>query len=401
MVDLLTSEARHLRPGGPVPPVAAFQPNKMLGEAGLGFDSLECMALAAALSEALFLQESGLGSALVVSTCLGSWHEAVMEALDRLSTRVCFRSSGSTGLRQRSIHALADLEAEIAFFASEVSGCRRVVVSLPCHHIYGFLFSLLLPARLDVPVLDMRDHFPLSVAAALHPGDLVIGHPGFWAELTRAVPGGWPRDVVGVTSGAPCPDHVAQSARSAGLSRLLQVYGSSETAGIGWRDDHSAPYRLLPFWRSSEGGACLERAGKSGVEVPDHLRWLDGEHFFLEGRRDAAVQVGGLNVQLGHVRAVLCAHPAVADAAVRLMAPHEGERLKAFIVPSDLSASHEALRCDLHAHAELRLTVAERPRALSFGSALPRTAAGKPADWPLPAVASAFGPLPGPTSPAG
>lgn len=384
LIDLLVSEAQFLRPGGPVPPRTEFQRDKMLGEAGLGFDSLECMAMAAALSDALFLQESGLDDSLVVSTHLGGWHEAVLAALERLSTRVCFQSSGSTGMRQRSVHRMVDLDAEAEFFAGEVTGCRRVVVTLPCHHIYGFLFSLMLPARLNVPVLDMRGRFPTVVAAALRPGDLVIGHPGFWNELTRAVSHGWARDVVGVTSGAPCPDDVAEAARHAGLSRLLQVYGSSETAGIGWRDDHSAPYRLLPFWRPSESGSLLKVGEEKEVEVPDHLHWLGAEHFLLKGRRDAAVQVGGLNVHLEHVRNVLREHPAVADVAVRLMALHEGGRLKAFVVPRDLSKTGETVRQDLHAHAEKRLTIAERPRAFSFGPCLPVTAAGKPADWPLP-----------------
>lgn len=383
LVDLLMSEAKFLRPGGPLPPVAAFREDAALGEAGLGFDSLECLAMAAALSEAHFLHEGGLDDSLVVNTDLGSWRNAALAALGRLSARVCFRSSGSTGLRQRCVHDMTSLEEEVAFFASELVGRRRVVVALPCHHIYGFLFSLMLPARLEVSVLDVRNRFPPSVAAALRSGDLVIGHPGFWSELTRAAPSGWPTDVVGVTSGAPCPDEVAEAARDAGLARLLQVYGSSETAGIGWRDEPSAPYKLLPFWQTTDGGLRLKRAGKREVEAPDCLRWLDMDNFFLEGRRDAAAQVGGMNVYPGRVRDVLCDHPAVSEAAVRLMTLNEGGRLKAFVVPHDLTSPHEVLRRDLHAHVEARLSVAERPRAFTFGSLLPMTAAGKPADWTI------------------
>jgi long-chain acyl-CoA synthetase len=103
-----------------------------------------------------------------------------------------------------------------------------------------------------------------------------------------------------------------------------------------------------------------------------------------EGRRDAAVQIGGINVYPGRVREVLRAHPAVADAAIRPMAPHEGTRLKGFIVPRDASQTHEALRQDLSRHADMTLSVAERPRAFTFGPDLPRTSAGKPSDWPIP-----------------
>ncbi len=363
--------------------MTASRPDTILGDGGLGFDSLECMALAAALSEALMLHDSDMDDSLVVNTSLHDWGVAVRSALDRHAARVCFRSSGSTGRRHSSVHKLVDLDAEILFFAAEVKQRRRIVVTLPCHHIYGFLFSLMLPARLGLPVVDMRNRFPGAVAAALQPGDLVIGHPGFWADLVRAAPGGLPADIVGVTSGAPCPDEVADAAQIAGLSRLLQIYGSSETAGIGWRDDPGAPYKLLPFWQPLIGGLRLKRQDRNETEVPDSVDWLDSEHFRLKGRLDAAVQVGGRNVYPAKVRDVLCEHPAVAKAAVRLMTSAEGSRLKAFIVPWDTATPHEALRQILNAHVEARLAVVERPRAFNFGPSLPMAASGKPADWAI------------------
>jgi acyl-coenzyme A synthetase/AMP-(fatty) acid ligase len=74
-------------------------------------------------------------------------------------------------------------------------------------------------------------------------------------------------------------------------------------------------------------------------------------------------------------------HPAVADAAVRLMRPDEGRRLKAFVVPrADDSAATE-LAAQLSGWIAERLTAPERPAAWTFGARLPRQASGKPADW--------------------
>ena len=384
LADLLNAEAQALRPGGPWPPSTAYQPHATLGEDGLGFDSLERLALAAALSEALHLHRGGLDDTLVVTQRLEHWRGATAAALDRFSTSLCFLSSGSTGARRRCVHVAAALDAEAAFFASLLPGRRRVVVMVPAHHIYGFLFTLLLPALLGVPMVDLRGRFPGAVIAALRPGDLVVGHPGCWAEMCRAAPEGWPADVVGVTSGAPCPTDTATAAARAGLSRLLQVYGASETAGIGWRDDPAEPYRLLPFWQPVDEGAKLQHGTTPPIETPDQLHWHGAGRFTLQGRRDAALQVGGINVYAEQVRAVLRAHPNVADAAVRLMTSHEGTRLKAFIVPRDPATPHEVLRQDLCLHAAAKLNVPERPRAFSFGPALPRTLAGKPANWALP-----------------
>ena len=103
----------------------------------------------------------------------------------------------------------------------------------------------------------------------------------------------------------------------------------------------------------------------------------------MVGRRDGAVQVGGTNVHLAQVRAALLRHPAVADAAVRPMRPEEGSRLKAYVVPHADAPPEDALRRALTEHVTARLSPPERPRAFTFGPALPRDEIGKAADWPL------------------
>jgi acyl-coenzyme A synthetase/AMP-(fatty) acid ligase len=109
---------------------------------------------------------------------------------------------------------------------------------------------------------------------------------------------------------------------------------------------------------------------------------VEGERRFTVGARaDGAVQVGGVNVHPAAVAARLAQHPGVRDAAVRLMRPDEGSRLKAFVVPIDPAADPEPLRAALAAWIDAQLPAAERPRALSFGAELPRNPMGKPADW--------------------
>jgi len=116
---------------------------------------------------------------------------------------------------------------------------------------------------------------------------------------------------------------------------------------------------------------------------PDQLNWDERGEFTIGSRRDGAVMIGGVTVDLERVRQVLCSHPGVADAAVRPMQPDEGHRLKAFVVPRpEASENIAALLLSLTAHHDATLSVAERPRAFRFGRALPVTPSGKPADWP-------------------
>jgi long-chain acyl-CoA synthetase len=230
-------------------------------------------------------------------------------------------------------------------------------------------------------VLDLRGASPAALAGMLQPGDLVVGHPDFWSQVAALAPA-LPQDVVGVSSGAPCPDATARALHERGL-RLLQVYGSSETAGVGWRERAGEPYRLFSYWRRASRENTIERMLAGEPEcfpLQDRLDWIDGEHFVPNGRIDQAVQVGGTNVFPAYVAEVLETHPGVAQCAVRLMRPDEGTRLKAFVVPVEGFAP-APLRAELASWLAERLTPAERPAAFSFGPALPRQPGGKPADW--------------------
>lgn len=216
----------------------------------------------------------------------------------------------------------------------------------------------------------------------------MVGHPAFWAATACAAPSGWPSGVTSVTSTAPCPVGTATALRSAGLGRLLQIHGSSETAGLGWRDDPLASYTLLPQWqRGVEDGQVLRlpAAGSAlaAADVPDQLEWLDQRRYRVRGRQDGAVQVGGINVFPARVREVLRGHDGVADAAVRMMHPSEGVRLKAFVAPRQAGADAGALHASLNALADRCLSVPERPRAYSFGPLLPVGPMGKAANWEL------------------
>jgi 4-coumarate--CoA ligase (photoactive yellow protein activation family) len=236
-------------------------------------------------------------------------------------------------------------------------------------------------------VIDIRQAGPAALAGLVRPGDLVVAHPLWWQAAAQSTPA-FPADVIGVTSTAPCPDALADSLAAAGL-RLLQVYGSSETAGVGWRDRAGAPFALLPYWTRTDDSASLARTLPDGTvrdyPLQDRLDWPDATHFLPAGRIDAAVQVGGTNVFPAYVADVLMQHPQVREAAVRPMRPDEGQRLKAFVVPAP-GADTDALRAALPAWAAQRLTTPERPVAWTFGPRLPRQASGKAADWIIDAV---------------
>ncbi len=385
--DLVAAETQAQRPGAPALPPGPWDEALALDEDGLGLDSLERLAVASALNEALHLHESGLEDLLLARRRFGDWLDIAQAALQRFDATLSFRTSGSSGTPKPCSHALAELEQEIAGTAALLAGTRRIVSAVPAQHIYGFLFTVLLPRALGggVEVLDARTLTPQALAARLRAGDLLVSHPAHWALMARHV-ARLPAGVTGVSSTAPCPPALAASLRDLGLARLLQVYGSSETAGIGWRETADGPYTLMPHWRRD--GDALRRLPPSGdapprrVVLQDGVDWLDERRFVLGGRLDAAVQVGGVNVFPQRVRALLLEHPGVADAAVRPMAAAEGDRLKAFVVPRD-GTDRAALPAALAAWVQARLPAPARPKAFTLGDALPVDERGKACDWPL------------------
>jgi 4-coumarate--CoA ligase (photoactive yellow protein activation family) len=388
VADLMYTELCLMRHGSAGMPALPW-PDAVQLDAELGVDSLERYALASALAAALHLPPDADLHRLLGAVTLGEWCDALGAAIGSGSGLISFRSSGSSGVPTRNEHRLDLLWQEACFFAAQLPQARRLWFAVPAHHIYGFLFTVLLPLAYRQPpaLLDMRRTLPAALQQATD-GDVIVAYPEVWAALAAAVPN-WRPGVSGVSSTAPCPPALARQLADGGL-RLIEVYGSSETAGVGWRSAAGAPYALLPYWRHADGSDTLQRAAGDGewleATCQDRIDWQDARLFVPAGRRDHAVQVAGVNVYPAQVAALLARHPDVQAAQVRLMRPDEGARLKAFVVPREPGAS-ATLAGQLTNWVRERLAPPARPVAFTFGVALPVGQQGKPADWIIDAPA--------------
>ena len=373
--DLIASEMALMRPGS--------RPEPLLDQADTGADSLENLRLSLVVTTTLRFARPDRPDRFQEMRTLAQWVAEARRIAEGADAGLAFKTSGSTGEPCFVAQEFAALAQETEALADIFSGATRIVALIPAHHIYGFLFTVLLPGSLRMPVLDGRAHSAFSLASLLKQGDCVVAFPTFWQAAAQAGVA-WPQGVAGVSSGAPCPPATGPALRENGLARLVEIYGSTETGGIGWREDAEQGFRLLPYWaRQDEERIAKDFGeGRQVLQVPDIVCWLDDRRLVPVRRRDGAVQIGGVNVYPELVRAVIKAHPSVADAAVRVMRPHEGERLKAFITPID-GIDAESLRDDLEAWLSQRLTSVQMPRAFSFGPRLPMGDHGKPCDWPI------------------
>jgi long-chain acyl-CoA synthetase len=368
---------------------------------GVALDSLSRMQLATAAATWCNAFDTGYEDLFLAKRNAADWAVAMQRVAELGGKHLTFASSGSTGARKHIRHQLSVLMQEAQVWANLLKReqandafgmtIKRVVVLVPTHHIYGFIWGVLLPKALQVPALDAD----LQDMPMLLPGDLVVAVPDQWAWLanTQCQTQRWPDGVKGVTSTAPLPPQthrqlttiqaLQDKVQKAPLSQLLHIYGSAETAGLAWRDDPESPYNLADGRvRSLAGGIALQAYDDSPIDlaVQDELAWVDQQRFQVVARLDHCVQVGGHNVSPEWVSTQLASHPGVAHCAVRLCSLADQPRLKAFIV---LKHTNEPqLQSEIEAWAAENLPWYATPCAFTYGISLPRNTFGKLCNWP-------------------
>jgi long-chain acyl-CoA synthetase len=352
----------------------------------LGCDSLDLLQISAAVNEMFHLHEVGLETELLRLASFGEWLSIIEDAWQHGVQHLTVTTSGSTGIPKGCTHVFSTLALEIDFLAGLFSGRSRIVAFTPAHHLYGLLFTAMLPDRLACPVQDFLHAANSSTSlgqTTLQAGDLVVSFPQGWEWLNQSIRV-IPTNVEGVVSTAPCPPELIESLVSSKLSGFTEVYGSSETAGIGIRTWPETTYSLMPQWsRKRSGDPAPEKLQHSSgfeIKLMDDLEFFADGTFLVQGRKDSSVQVGGVNVFPVLIAQRLTTYPGVAEASVRLMRPEEGKRLKCFVVPQ-AGCTTDILVTLLREWIESWPIAADRPKTIKVGSALPRSTSGKNSDW--------------------
>ena len=340
-------------------------------------DSLDQLTAARCVTEFFELEKAGTEEWLLRRSDLDVWSQVVLESFDENTlTHLWFRSGGTSGEPKLVSQSLSHLFSEVRNIRALVNDTQRIIALVPLHHIYGFIWGPLLSTQMGVPFI----HGPQALATVhndLRSGDLLVGFPQWWRYFANAR-GKLPEGVRGVTSTAPCPPKDIDAALSRGLQTMIEVYGSSETAGIGWRDNTAHEYRLFNHWMQHDS-SHLESENGDIVSLPDRVQWHTDRLLVPTGRLDNAVQVGGINVWPERVRDFIETHERVGSCAVRATETQQGIRLKVFVVPNGLAG--DDLQAELRDWFRAKLPVAERPIHITMGGQLPRDHLGKLCDW--------------------
>ena len=291
---------------------------------------------------------------------------------------VTFTTSGSTGKPKFCLHTAQDLAEEALSLCPLIADVKRVLVTVPIHHLYGFIFGLILPKILKLPV-EACTALPSIVSAKAENDDLVVTMPLLLKKISQLSAGFKCCQVISATM--PLDTLSGEFLEHQGIA-LLEIFGSSETGVLGTRKSLAEPFTLRPYFSKVEQEEAVVRRQAHGqakrYPLQDNFIWPTERTFWPQGRLDAAIQIGGVNVYPEKIKAYLCRHPKVKTCAVRL--DQNLGRIKAFIVLSQGEPT-QSLRQELRSFVKEGLTSFEQPVRFDFGEELPKNELGKFVDW--------------------
>lgn len=337
------------------------------------------------------------------------WAPMQRQPLDPLQTRLVLFTSGSSGEPVAIEKRLAQLQAEIdvqhALFGVHWAAHEglRVHATVSHHHIYGLLFVLLWPLAAGQTFVVERLTYAEEIAAqTAQSPSLLVASP---AHLKRLPPDidwrGAQRCMVAVlSSGGPLPaDAATQAAQCFGCSPI-EIFGSSETGGIAWRQRASdgEAWRALPGvqWRIDDDGLLQVRsphlADDAWWTTADLAQALPDGRFLLRGRADRIAKIEEKRVSLSAIERALLDTPWVAQARVLVLDAGGAQRVGAVVVPTAAGRQLAAMEGSRGLHQRLKQALASRvesvalPRRWREVDALPLNTQGKTTEAALRAL---------------
>jgi acyl-coenzyme A synthetase/AMP-(fatty) acid ligase len=259
---------------------------------------------------------------------------------------------------------------------------HTLIGTVPAQHMYGFESTVLLALLSGNAFSAERPFYPADIAAAVEavprPRALISTPIHLRALLAAGIDA--PAVDLIVSATAPLDLDLAHEVEAKFHTRLLEIYGSTETGQIATRRTAASPtWRLWPGVRLSgqhdqvfaHGGHVEQR-----TLMCDVLEITGEEEFLLHGRTADLVNVAGKRSSFAYLNMQLNSIPGVVDGAFFLReADSAGRtgvaRLAAVVVAPGLSTAQ------LTEHLRLRIDAVFLPRPLLLVAELPRNATGK------------------------
>jgi acyl-coenzyme A synthetase/AMP-(fatty) acid ligase len=266
-------------------------------------------------------------------------------------------TGGSTGKPKVWSKSPRNLFTE-AFYLKEkfaLSDKDLFVATVPPYHIYGLLFSVLVPFVAHARVLPDVYTFPQEIVSTInkHKASVLVSVPIHYRALKVDNLSAPSLKVAFSSSGVLDRSDGLHFHKKTGLG-ITEIYGSTETGGIASRciSEHTESWKSFNIvsWkligqrlsiRSDFVSPEMERDVEGYCLTGDEARTEKDNRFVLLGRADGIVKVAGKRVDLLDVQNKIKTLPTVRNAVVVALPAEKGrESVIAAVVACDLTETH-------------------------------------------------------------
>jgi acyl-coenzyme A synthetase/AMP-(fatty) acid ligase/3-hydroxymyristoyl/3-hydroxydecanoyl-(acyl carrier protein) dehydratase len=187
---------------------------------------------------------------------------------------------------------------------------RKVYSTVNHHHIYGLLFTVLLPTATGLPFRRHRIDYPTELASLASEKAVVASSPAFLKRLAADTdkPIDFKVTPIIYSSGGPLPEEVARKCCDITGYWTMEIYGSTETGGIAYRQSKNGPiWKPFEVCKMSIGeNDCLNVKSSyilepEGFTTGDLVEIYDDGRFLLKGRADSIVKIEEKRISLPEV----------------------------------------------------------------------------------------------------
>lgn len=295
-------------------------------------------------------------------------------------------TSGSTGAHQPCPKAARQLLGEALAQAEAFAfGPHDLVMpTVPPHHIYGLLFGVLAPLLSGAAFARTTPLHAETIArlARETAATMLVSVPAHLRSLADLEPGALPAFRRVLSSAAPLSEQTARLLAERFALVVTEVFGSSETGGIAYRQQLTSPlWQPLPgvTVTAADDGRLLLDSPFLEAEAPrpyacaDQIQVLPDGRFRHLGRADGVAKIGGKRVAVAALEQRLQSLRGVRDAAI-LARPVDGPRGTELLA---LVAAESWTLTALRRQLARWFDPAVLPRRVRFVEALPREDNGK------------------------
>ncbi len=252
--------------------------------------------------------------------------------LDPAETKPVIFTSGSTGHPKPVDKQLIQFQLEIETLEKqwgEQLAHAEVLATVSHQHIYGLLFRVLWPLSAGRCFHSDCYFNPETLVKGVHQGATAywVASPAHLKRLDQDSPWDGIANLCAVfSSGGTLQQEVAQQILAYSGQPVIEIYGSTESGGIAWRQQDSA-------WTLFEGMSLTQTddswqlhspylIDQAGLRLDDQISMQNDGRFTLHGRLDRIVKIEEKRLSLTEMEQRLMASPWVAETFALMLTKH-------------------------------------------------------------------------------